>query len=88
MSMLQSSNPALSDNALKGADWWSESKAADTATISGIVNKTGLFAIITTIAGAGGYAFFKGQPQLLMPSWLAPVSCTRPCSVRCRGPRF
>ena len=67
MSMLQSSNPALSDNALKGADWWSESKAADTATISGIVNKTGLFAIITTIAGAGGYAFFKGQPQLLMP---------------------
>lgn len=70
MSMLQSSNPALNDNALKGADWWSDSRAAETATISGIVNKTGLFAIITTIAGAAGYAFFQGQPQLLMPLML------------------
>ncbi|MBC02710.1 MAG: hypothetical protein CMJ34_05320 [Phycisphaerae bacterium] len=73
MSALQSSNPALSDSALKGADWWSESKAAETATISGVVNKTGLFAIITTIAGAGGYAFFQGQPKLLPPLMLVNV---------------
>lgn len=69
MSTLQSSNPALSNDALKGADWWSGGNAttAETATISGIVNKTGLFAMITAVAGSGGYAFFQLQPQLLMP---------------------
>ena len=67
MSILQSSNPALNESTLKSADWWSDNTVADNATISGIVNKTGLFAMIVAVSGAGGYALIKAQPWLLMP---------------------
>ena len=41
---LQSSNPAFNPEVLRGGDWWSET-ATQTATVSGVINKTGMFAV-------------------------------------------
>ena len=49
---LQSTNPALKPEVLRGGDWWSQTKT-ETATVSGVINKTGIFGFIFAIAGAG-----------------------------------
>ena len=51
---LQSSNPAFNPEVLRGGDWWSET-ATQTATVSGVINKTGMFAFTFALAGAGGW---------------------------------
>jgi len=68
-SMLKSSNPAFGDETIRNGDWWSDTKSAtaETASISGIVNKTGMFAFVLAIAGAGGYATIQANPGLLWP---------------------
>ena len=76
MSTLQSSNPALNEATLRGADWWSDTTARETATISGIVNKTGLFAMVLAISGAGGYALIQAKPWMLMPLLMISLVAT------------
>lgn len=67
MSTLQTSNPILNENTLRGGDWWNDTAATETASISGIVNKTGFLAMAMTVAGAGGYALVKANPWLMFP---------------------
>lgn len=76
MSMLQSSNPAFNSATMDGADWWSDKSATETASISGIVNKTGIFAMILALAGCGGYALIQARPGLLMPLLIVNVVVT------------
>lgn len=76
MSTLQSSNPAFNEATLKGADWWNDTTATETATISGIVNKTGIFAMVVAVFGAGGYALIQAQPWLLMPLLIVNLLAT------------
>ena len=52
---LQSTNPAFSSEALRGGDWWSQAKT-ETASVSGVINKTGIFGLVFALAGAGGWA--------------------------------
>ncbi len=75
-SMLKSSNPAFGDETIRNGDWWSDTKSAtaETASISGIVNKTGMFAFVLAIAGAGGYATIQANPGLIWPvTWSSMV---------------
>ena len=51
---LSSSNPAFNAEVLRGGDWWSQSRT-ETATVSGVVNKTGILAFFFAMAGAGGW---------------------------------
>ncbi len=51
---LQSTNPAFSPEVLRNGDWWTESRV-QTATVSGVINKTGLFGLVFALAGAGGW---------------------------------
>lgn len=67
MSMLRSSNPALRDETLRQGDWWSDTAAVERASISGIVNKTSIFAIVMTAAGSAGYALVQANPGILLP---------------------
>jgi uncharacterized YccA/Bax inhibitor family protein len=67
VSMLKSSNPAFGKETIRNGDWWSDAAVAETASISGIINKTGMFAFVLAIAGAGGYATIQANPGLLWP---------------------
>ena len=51
---LQSTNPAFSPEVLRNGDWWAESRV-ETATVSGVINKTGIFGLVFALAGAGGW---------------------------------
>ena len=65
--MLRSSNPALRDETLRQGDWWNDTAAVERASISGIVNKTSIFAMVMTAAGCGGYAVVQANPGILLP---------------------
>lgn len=73
-SMLKSSNPAFGEETIRNADWWTDSAVAETASISGIINKTGMFAFVLAIAGAGGYATIQANPGLLWPVTLISMA--------------
>ena len=85
MRNLQSSNPALREDVIRGGDWWSDTAAGEAATISGIVNKTGLFAFVLAVAGAGGYALIERNPGLLFPLLILNLVVTLGCFFMIRG---
>ena len=72
--MLKSSNPAFGDETIRNGDWWSDTAVTETATVSGIINKTGMFAFVLAIAGAGGYATIQANPGLLWPVTLISMA--------------
>ena len=74
--MLKSSNPAFGDETIRNGDWWSDAATAEAASISGIVNKTGLFAFVLAMAGAAGYAVINANPWLLWPMTLVSMVVT------------
>lgn len=85
MRNLQSSNPALREDVIRGGDWWSDTAAGEAATISGIVNKTGLFAFVLAVAGAGGYALIERNPGMLFPLLILNLVVTLGCFFMIRG---
>ncbi len=85
MSILQSSNPALDDVTLRGADWWNDQTVVEKATIAGIVNKTSLFAMTVAVSGAGGYALIQAQPWLMMPLIIVNLVMTLGVFMMIRG---
>ena len=74
--MLKSSNPALGEETIRNGDWWSDAATAEAASISGIVNKTGLFAFVLAMAGAAGYAVINANPWLLWPMTIVSMLVT------------
>lgn len=85
MRNLQSSNPALRDDVIRGGDWWSDTAAGEVASISGIVNKTGLFAFVLALGGAGGYALVERYPALLFPLLIVNLVVSLGCFFMMRG---
>lgn len=69
--MLQSSNPALSDQVLHGAGFAVPAPDAGVITLQAVVNRTGLLAVIALVAGAGGYSLAESHPGAMWISWIA-----------------
>ncbi|MHC4419626.1 MAG: Bax inhibitor-1/YccA family membrane protein, partial [Planctomycetota bacterium] len=69
--MWQSSNPALrNDNAFNEV-YGRFAERADTITLQGVVNRTGLLVLIAVAAGGGGYALVGTMPSILWISCIA-----------------
>lgn len=72
MSILSSSNPVLSDSALdRLVSETGGVTRSDTATITGVLQKTGLCTTLAVVAGAGGYTLTQAYPSVLWISWIA-----------------
>jgi uncharacterized YccA/Bax inhibitor family protein len=71
--MWQSSNPTLTQqdafNQYYGKEMFAQPRA-DIATLSGVVNKTGLLVLIAIVSGGGGYALFDHFPPIL---WVGAI---------------
>ncbi|MFM7134540.1 MAG: Bax inhibitor-1/YccA family protein [Planctomycetota bacterium] len=65
MSMLTSSNPVLSDSAL-GRLGLGAGSAAETATIDGVIRKTGFCMTIAIGGGAAGYKLVSAYPNMAL----------------------
>ncbi len=71
MSMLTSSNPVLSDSSLERMlAMPGERTRSNTATIQGVMQKTGLCTILAVGAGAVGYSVVQTTPSLL---WISAI---------------
>ena len=60
--MWQSSNPALRNDNVFNEVYGRFAERADTITLQGVVNRTGLLVLIAVAAGAGGYALVGTMP--------------------------
>jgi uncharacterized YccA/Bax inhibitor family protein len=69
--MLQSSNPALRNENVFNEVYGSFAERADTITLQGVVNKTGLLVLIAVAAGAGGYSLVGAMPSIVWISCIA-----------------
>lgn len=67
-SHLQSSNPALTNEDTFGR--FHVAGRADTVTVQGVVNKTGVLALLAVAAGAAGYSLVYRVPGLMWITWL------------------
>jgi len=74
MSVLSSSNPVLSDSALDRlvSDGQGVTRG-DTASIPGVMQKTGFCTILAVCAGAAGYSLVQANPSLLWISWIVSL---------------
>jgi len=75
-SQLQSSNPALTNEDTFRqfyGDRAGMAERADVVTVKGVVNKTGLLALLAVVAGAAGYTLVTKVPSLLYISAFASL---------------
>jgi len=73
MSMLTSSNPVLSDQSLGRVLRAPGLTRTDTASIQGVMAKTGFCTILAVAAGAAGYAIAQTYPPMFMISMVASL---------------
>ncbi|RLS86863.1 MAG: hypothetical protein DWI09_12175 [Planctomycetota bacterium] len=73
MSMLTSSNPVLSDQHLGRVLQMPGAVRTDTATVQGVLAKTGVCTILAVAAGAIGYSIAQTYPPLFMISMIASL---------------
>jgi uncharacterized YccA/Bax inhibitor family protein len=73
MSMLTSSNPVLSDQHLGRVLQMPGAVRTDTATVQGVLAKTGFCTILAVAAGAIGYSIAQTYPPLFMISMIASL---------------
>ncbi|MHC4827312.1 MAG: Bax inhibitor-1/YccA family membrane protein [Planctomycetota bacterium] len=69
--MWESSNPALRNDNVFNEVYGRLTERADTITLQGVVNRTGLLVLIAVAAGAGGYALVGTMPSILWISCIA-----------------
>jgi uncharacterized YccA/Bax inhibitor family protein len=69
--MWQSSNPALQNDNVFNELYGRFTGRADTITLQGVVNKTGLLVLIAVAAGTGGYALAGTMPSVV---WLSCIA--------------
>ena len=69
--MWESSNPALRNDNVFNEVYGRLAERADTITLQGVVNRTGLLVLIAVAAGAGGYALVGAMPSILWISCIA-----------------
>jgi len=72
MSMLQSSNPVLSDQSL-GRILAMPGARSDTASVQGVMAKTGFCTVLAVVAGAVGYTVAQTYPPMFMISMIASL---------------
>ena len=72
MSMLTSSNPVLSDQSL-GRVLGHPGVRSDTATVQGVLAKTGICTVLAVAAGAAGYALAQTYPAMYMISMIGSL---------------
>lgn len=68
MTVLQSSNPILANENLFGA-MQEAGTAPQTASVSGVINKTTALVLAAVVAGAGGYYLAAQNPSMVMILW-------------------
>ena len=77
MSILQSSNPVLSEQSLDrifaGEGRAAGGARAATASIQGVMAKTGVLTVLAVAAGAFGYQFVKANPGFMTITWIATL---------------
>jgi uncharacterized YccA/Bax inhibitor family protein len=77
MSVLTSSNPVLSDSSLSRLiDESGGTSRTNTATIQGVMQKTGLCTILAVVAGGGAYALVPTVPWLPMAAMIGSLVIT------------
>ncbi len=69
--MWESSNPALRNDNIFNEVYGRLAQRADTITLQGVLNKTGLLVLIAVAAGAGGYALAGTMPSIVWISCIA-----------------
>jgi len=74
MSVLQSSNPVLSDSALDRMIAMNGGAVrSDTASVQGVMAKTGICTVLAIAAGAVGYHFVAQNPTLTMVAFIGSL---------------
>jgi uncharacterized YccA/Bax inhibitor family protein len=74
MSILQSSNPVLSDSALDRMVAMNGGVArSNTASVQGVMAKTGLCTVLAVAAGAVGYYYVAANPTLTMVAFIGSL---------------
>lgn len=74
MSILQSSNPVLSDSALDRMVAMNGGVArSNTASVQGVMAKTGLCTVLAVAAGAVGYYVVAQNPKLVLVAFIASL---------------
>ncbi|MBX3375153.1 MAG: Bax inhibitor-1/YccA family protein [Phycisphaeraceae bacterium] len=70
--MWNSSNPALSNvDALSTLFQDGRTARSDQATLTGVVNRTGLLVLVACVSGAGGYTLVTAMPSLM---WISAIT--------------